>query len=212
MRITRQTEQELVVEDSGLWLSAVLFLASLPLFYAATLHGKVGSVFGGGFFLLCSLIWMRKTVFSLNAGEGVVHWRRRRLLKMSTGSIPFSEITGIGTETSSGTSGASTYRLTLLTPEGSVPLADSYGADREKYMSIREAILRFLHLDAGVASAGLEAGPNATSGYDEASIRSLPRQGRKIDAVSLVRSCGNISLTEAVERVEEIDKAMKAAQ
>jgi len=44
------------------------------------------------------------------------------------------------------------------------------------------------------------------------SIRSLLRQGRKIDAISLMRSGSKISLTEAVERVEEIDKSMKAAK
>jgi hypothetical protein len=212
MRITRQNEGEMVVEDSGYWLSAILFVASLPLFYVATLHGKVGTVFGGAFFLLCSLLWLRKTVFCFNAAEGMVHWRRRRLLSVSTGDIPFSEIKGIGTETTSGSNNVTTYRLTILTAKGSVPLSDAYGGNHDKYASIRAELMRFLHLEAGEGVGADQEGSNAVGAGDLESIRSLLRQGRKIDAISLVRSGAKISLAEAVERVEEIDRSMKAAQ
>jgi len=212
MKITRQNEGELVVEDSGYWLSAILFAASLPLFYLATLHGKVGTVFGGAFFLLCSVLLLRKTVFSFNAAEGMVHWRRRRLLSVSTGDIPFNEIKAIGTETSPGSSNATTYRLTILTEKGSVPLSDAYGGNRDKYAAIRAELMRFLHLDMGGDAGAVHEGSSLAGAGDVESIRSLLRQGRKIDAISLMRSGSKISLTEAVERVEEIDKSMKAAK
>jgi len=37
-------------------------------------------------------------------------------------------------------------------------------------------------------------------------------QGRKIDAIELLRSGEKIGLTEAVNRVKKIDEKMKAAQ
>ena len=72
--------------------------------------------------------------------------------------------------------------------------------------------MRFLHLEAGEGSGADQDGSNAVGAGDLESIRSLLAQGRKIDAISLVRSGSKISLTEAVERVEEIDRNMKAAK
>jgi hypothetical protein len=43
---------------------------------------------------------------------------------------------------------------------------------------------------------------------DEASIRSLPGQGRKMDAITLLRESTKIGLTEAVQRVNEIEERM----
>ena len=116
--------------------------------------------------LLCSVLLLRKTVFSFNAAEGVVHWRRRRLLSVSTGDIPFSEIKGIGTETTSGNNNVTTYRLTILTEKGSVPLSDAYGGNRDKYASIRADLMRFLHLEAGEGSGADQDGSNAVGAGD----------------------------------------------
>ena len=209
MRITRQSGLELVVEDSGIALSAVLFICSLPLFYVATLPGKLGALFGACFFLLASLVFLRKTTFVFDAGESSVHWTGRKLLKVTSGDIPFSDVKGIGTETSSGSNGTITYRLTILTPQGPVPLAYMYGGNRQKYESIREAIMLFLHLEMPTADLHSDL---AGDFVDEASVRSLLGQGRKIDAIELVRTSTKIGLTEAVDCVEKIDQKMKTAQ
>jgi hypothetical protein len=209
MRITRHTAQELVVVDSALGISAVLFLASLPLFYAATRPGKIGALFGGILFLLGAVVWIRKTTFIFDAGEQRVRWQGRKILKVENGVIPFGEITGIGTEATFGSNGSNTYRLTILTRGGLVPLAYTYGGNQQSYASVREEIMRFLHLEAPETKA--VPGPEGAAAIDETSVRSLLSQGRKIDAVSLVRSSGHLGLTEAVRLVEEIDGRMKAA-
>ena len=211
MRITRHTAQELVLVDSAVGVSAVLFAASLPLFYAATRPGKIGALFGACLFLLGAVVWFRKTTFTFDAGEQRVRWQGRKVLKVESGVIPFSEITGIGTETTFGSSGSNTYRLTILTRRGLVPLAYTYGGDRERYASIREEILRFLHLEVPAAKAGRDRSMSGAVAIDEESVRSLLRQGRKIDAIALVRGSASIELTEAVRIVEGIDEKMKAA-
>ena len=210
MRITRHTAHELVVVDSALGISAILFVASLPLFYAATRPGKIGALFGACLFLLGAVVWIRKTTFTFDAGEQRVRWQGRKVLKTENGVIPFSEITGIGTEATFGSGGSNTYRLTILTRNGLVPLAYTYGGNQQKYASTREEILRFLHLEATVPKA--DQRPEDKPAIDEISVRSLLGQGRKIDAISLVRNSAHLGLTEAVKIVEEIGERMKAAK
>jgi ribosomal protein L7/L12 len=64
--------------------------------------------------------------------------------------------------------------------------------------------LEFLHIENSEASS--------SSVGDENSIQSLLKHGRKIDAIQLVRASQEIGLTEAVERVNELDAKMKAAK
>jgi len=210
MRITRHTAQELIVVDSAIGLSVFLCIASLLLFYMATRPGKIGALFGGCLFLLGAVICLRKTAFTFDAGEQRVRWQGRKFLKTEKGVIPFSEITGIGTETSFGSSSANTYRLTILTRSGLVPLAYTYGGNKQEYASIRETIMTFLHLEA--PGPKTDSRPDAASPIDEASVRSLLKQGRKVDAISLIRSSTHVGLTEAVRIVKDIDERMDATQ
>lgn len=86
-----------------------------------------------------------------------------------------------------------------------MPMSDGYGASQSWCESMRQEILGFLKLDGK-----LPAPSEAIA--DEASIRSLLSQGRKMDAIELVRNNWQIDLTEAVARVNEIDEKMKAAK
>ena len=212
MRIARHTAQELVVVDSAIGMSVFLFVASLPLFYIATRPGKIGALFGACLFLLGAVVWFRKTTFTFDASEQQVRWHGRKVLKVERGIIPFNEITGIGTETTFGSSGSNTYRLTILTRSGLVPLAYTYGGNQENYASIREEILRFLKLEVLTASRATAAqAARGAAAIDEASVRSLLSQGRKIDAIALVRSSAGTGLTEAAKIVEGVEERMKAA-
>ena len=208
MRITRHTAQELVVVDSALGVSAILFVASVPLFYVATRPGKIGALFAACLFLLGAVVWFHKTIFTFDAGEQRVRWRGRKVLKVENGVIPFSDITGIGTETTFGSDG-NTYRLTILTRSALVPLAYTYSGNQKKYASIREEILRFLHLEVPNPETEARWQPTGSLQIDEASVRSLLSQGRKIEAISLVRSNTQLALIEATRLVEQIDEKMK---
>jgi hypothetical protein len=212
MRIKSHTDQELVVVDSAVGISATLFIASLPLLYVATRPGKIGALFGACLFLLGALVWFRKTTFTFDASEQRVRWRGRKVLKVESGVVPFSEITGIGTEATFGSHGSNTYRLTILTRSGLVPLAYTYGGNQQNYASIREEILRFLHLEVPAPAAELDPEPQVEAAVDEASVRSLLNQGRKIDAIGLVQSSAHVGLTEAVGIVDQIGEKMRAAQ
>ena len=205
MHVTRKTNTELVVEDSSIWVSVFLLCASVPLVYTSIAHGKMSGLWGAGFFALCAFLFWRKEVVVFDAGRQQAAWWQRRAFKAASGTVPFSEITGIGMEASAaGEHGTLTYRLTILTSDKPVPMSDGYSSNRAHYQALKAEILEFLHIENSEALS--------SSVGDENSIQSLLKQGRKIDAIQLVRASQKIGLTEAVDRVKEIEEKMKAAK
>jgi hypothetical protein len=205
MHVTRKTNTELVVEDSSIWVSVFLLCASVPLVYTSIAHGKMSGLWAAGFFALCAFLFWRKEVVVFDTGRQQAAWWRRRAFKAASGTVPFSEITGIGMEASAaGEHGTLTYRLTILTSDKPMPMSDGYSSNRAHYQALKAEILEFLHIENSEALS--------SSVGDENSIQSLLKQGRKIDAIQLVRASQEIGLTEAVERVNELDAKMKAAK
>ena len=115
----------------------------------------------------------------------------------------------IGMETTSGSHGELSYRLTILTSDKPVPMSDVYSGNQGHYATIRQEILAFLKLD-GAAKSREDVGQTGVD--DEASVVSLLKQGRRIDAIQLVRSTQKIGLTEATTRVAQILEKMKVTQ
>jgi hypothetical protein len=209
MHVTRKTNQELVILDSSIWISVFLLCVSLFVAYRVMLQHNPRSLLLDGLFLIFILLFWRKEVIVFDAAAQKVTWTRRRLFKVATGSIPFSDITSIGMETSTATNNVLVYRLTILTAQGSVPMADNYGGDQQKYEKLRIEILDFLKLDS---NENRNNSPSTSSDDidDEASIRSLLQQGRRIDAIQLVRATQNLSLTEAHDRVTALQKQLNS--
>jgi len=207
MRILRQNALELVVQESTGWLCFLFVAVALLLLYCAAAKGQWGCFFAAVLFALFGVMWLRKTTFVFDAGAQRACWKKRSPFKTVEGSIPFSEITGVGTETTSMPKGGVGYRLTLISAQGATPLSDTYSSGAKRHAAIREEILRFLKLDAPRTPFSQEPSP-----ADEASIRSLLAQGRKIDAITLLRESANIGLTEAVRRVDAIEERTKAGK
>ena len=207
MQVARKTNQEMVILDSSIWISVFLLCASVFVTYRLILENNKKGLLLVGFFLLFILLFWRKEVVVFDAGRQQATWTRRRLFNVATGTIPFSEITGIGMEATAADR-ALTYRLAILTAQGSTPMSDSYAGGQQKYEKLRQEILDFLKLDPGVApSDSLSNGIN-----DEASVRALLKQGRKMDAIQLVRLTQKLSLVEATDRVMAIHQQMNTAK
>ncbi len=129
--------------------------------------------------------------------------------KVESGTIPFDDISDIETDSWDSDSGPC-FRLTILTAEGSIPMAYTYTGRMDAYAPLRQQILDFIKPGSympspprGILSSGIPADL-------EASIRSLLAQGRKIDAVTLLRSTQHIGLTDAMNRIEALDQTTKA--
>jgi hypothetical protein len=204
MHITRKTNTELALVDSSVWLSVLLGCASVPLLYMSIERGGRAEFLAVGFLVLCAFLFWRKEVVVFDAARQQATWWRRRAFKSASGTVPFSEITGIGMESSTAQNNVLVYRLTILTSGQPVPMSDMDRGDEQGCDAIKAQILEFLHLKEEALS---------TSGVaHENSIQALLRQGRKIDAIALVRASRHIGLTEAVNLVNEIDEKMKAAK
>lgn len=147
MHVTRKTNQELVILDSSIWISVLLLCVSAFVTYRLILERNQRGLLLVGFFLLFILLFWRKEVVVFDAARQQAIWTRRRLFKVATGAIPFSEITGIGMETSS-SERALTYRLTILTAQGPTPMSDSYAGGQQMHENLRKEILDFLKLDS----------------------------------------------------------------
>lgn len=211
MHIVRKTNQELVIADSSIWLSIFLSCVTLLLLYR-TIIIQAGPVYYlvVGFIGLCALLFWRKEVVIFDSGRQQALWNRRRLFRIASGTVPFSDIAGIGLETTSTKNNVLMYRLAILTLQGSVSMSDNHAGDLQNYEKLKREILEFLKLDSGEMKS---APDSALSGGidDEASVRSLLRQDRRIDAIQLVRSTRKISLAEATDQVNAIYHQMKAA-
>jgi len=205
MHITRKTNQELVVVDSLIWLSVLLFCFFAGFAYRTFLEPSRNAVLGLGFVLLFVIIPLRKEIVTFDAASQQVRWKRLRMFKVATGTVPFSAITGIRIEALASEHGGQTYRLAILTADNPVPMSDSYGNGRAHYESLRQEILNFLHLDGSKDASTSDVS-------DEASVQSLLMEGRKVEAIKLMRSSQKIGLAEAVERVDAIEEKMKAAK
>lgn len=205
MHITRKTNQELVVVDSTVWLSVALLAFAAFGAYITTVRNTRGGFISVAILLLFAFLFWRKEIVTFDAGRQQAEWNRRRAFKTAGGTIPFSEIKGIAIDSSTSNSRNNlTYRLSILTKDSPVPMSDVYAGNWSKYDKLRTQILEFLHIEADERSSpGLA---------DEAAIRLLLQQGRKIEAIQRLRSCQPISLAEAKDRVDTIDEKMKAAR
>ena len=206
MHVTRKTNQELVVMDSLVWLSVLFLCGFAGLAYRFYLEPSRNAVFGLGLVLLFVIIPLRRETVVFDAALQQARWKRLRMFKVASGTIPFSEITGIGIEALASSRGGATYRLTIQTADNKpVPMSDAYGNGRAHYESLQAEILAFLHLDGAKAAVANDVG-------DEASIRSLLMEGRKIEAIKLLCNSRDIGLAEAKDQVDSIAQQMNSAE
>ena len=204
MHISRKTNQELVVVDGMIWISVVLLCAAGFVGFQVLAQGKPKGWLAVGLMGLFAFVsWRRETVTFDAAGQQV-QWVRRRAFSVASGTVPFSEMRGIAIDSMTGNHGVLSYRLSILTSGKPVPMSDAYGGGQAYYESLRKQILEFLHMD--------QNGQSSPEPGDEASIRALLTEGRKIDAIATMRNRYQLGLAEAVDRVNEIEEKMKQAQ
>lgn len=218
MKIVRQTPDELVVRDSSMWLSAIFALCALMPLYIALAHGDRRAFTPAAVLLLIAFVWARRSTFTFSAATQRIEWRRLRWLRTKTGTIPFSDVEGIQVQSISSDKGILIYRLAIATAsQGTVPMSDEYSSGGLKgYEDLRDTLLHFVRPERGssafsAATATLPRNPDAarTAALND-SIRGLLQQGRKVDAILLVRQSEHLDLTEATFRVNHIEHELKS--
>jgi len=146
MHIARQTSQELIVVSGSRWVSAICAAGALfNTYFAITRHAPKSYLLVTAFFLLCALIMDLRKTFTFDATERIVRWKGRTVLKAASGEIPFDDITDIGTEaTRAGNRDVPVYRLTIVTPRATIPMAYTYNGQPDSYSALRRQIFDFV--------------------------------------------------------------------
>lgn len=220
MKIIRQTPAELVVQDSSLWISLICALAATFLLYFVVAQHQTRVWYAIAFFLLCALVWLRRSTFTFSAATQRIDWNRLRFFTTKTGTIAFSDVRSINIESSSSDKGTLTYRLAIATiSQGIVPMSGVYTSGQRHIESLRDTVQQFVKpADSGAtpaafstasASIPLNADAARTAALND-SIRGLLQQGRKVDAILLVRQSEHLDLTEATFRVNHIESQLRS--
>ncbi len=145
VKVVRHTETELVVQESTFWLAALTGAAVPFLVYGTIVTGQKGTLIAAGVFLFFAFLSLSKITVVFDSVRRIADWKRFRYLRTWTASIPFDEIKDIVLQSSlSNQGGRSTYRLAILTAQGSRPFSEGYGSNRDIYTSTRTEILQFL--------------------------------------------------------------------
>ena len=195
--------------DGSRWVSAICAaLALFATYRVITQHYLKGLILVVVLALFAMIFDLRKT-FTFDNMQRVVRWKGRTILKSESGEIPFDSITNIDTETTTTSSrGGGTimlYRLAINASGSTIPMAYNYRGMGDGYANLRRQILEFIRPGSQSAAAlmGAAAGESL-----ESSLRALLRQGRKMDAVALLRSTMDLNLTDAMKRIDEIECGM----
>ena len=145
MHIVRHTPQELVVVAGTRWVSAICAAAALFTFCVVITRHQPTGLFLAAFFLLFALIMDLRKTFTFDAVRRMVRWNGRKVFKAESGEIPFDDITDIGTESKrAGSRDVPVYRLTVITPGATIPMAYSYNGQPDGYSTLRAQILTFI--------------------------------------------------------------------
>jgi hypothetical protein len=194
MRIKANTQSELVLRDRTLWISAVCFAAVLFMVYRVLVHHDSQNLYFSALFLaVFGVVFLGATDVVFEKRRQVCRVRRLGALGMFRADYRFPEIKEIKVEIapSNGRSNATMCRLALVTAGGTIPLTRSYEPTLERYNAMRDAIVLTLGADLPLSA---EIDP----------VQELVKQGRTIDAITLLEKRDKLSLTEAHNRVARL--------
>lgn len=212
MKIVRQNESEIVVEDSSVWISAVCGIAAVAICAFAVVQGRYRLLLVAILFAAFALLWLRRSRFVFSAPMRTIRWSRLRAMRRHAGSIAFADVSDIVVDSSNVGGRAPLCRLTIRTTAGATPMADAYGTTQAHAATLRSTLLQFVRAGSGAAPVMPANNDAARTQQLNDAIRALLAQGKKIDAILLVQQSEHLDLTEATFRVNQIANQMGIRQ
>lgn len=212
MKIVSQSEKQIVVRDSSIWMTVIFVLWYLVMVgITVNTHNWKGLAFSH-LLLLAGVAWLRRSTFTFDAGAQKIRWRRLRMFRMASGELPFSAVQDIRLDESMGSGSGSNvtiYRLTIVTASGDVPMADVYSSGRDHFTRLRATLLALVRGEKLPPQTGTVTDAARAAELND-SVRALLQQGRKVDAILLVQRTDHLDLTEATFRVNQVENQIKA--
>jgi hypothetical protein len=195
MKITRQDSSALVVVDFPWLLGFFIFPFAAALLYIAVStavrgQGIGGTVaYGAGALVVAfaGSFFVKRCAFEFDLVRRECTWRRRGIFGERSGTLPFDCIRHCVVQSTT-SNNTTTYRITLQTEDGDIPLTQAYTTGEQRPRSVCETINRTLNLQPQAAI--------------EDEILDLARKGQKIEAIRLARERYGYDLTRAKDFVE----------
>jgi hypothetical protein len=216
MHIKSETPEKLVVVDGTLWMSipfAFGFVYMLYKYLVSETTQPAGHHTGNHWNILAPIImglfmWAsaQHTRFVFNARRRTVEWHRMKNFFFSSGTIPFDDVTDISIGTTTTDKGGKVHWLSVVTKQGECSMSNGYSGFGN-FEKMRQRILEFVMGKAAAQAAAAERPDELTS-----SLRALVAQGRKIEAIELLRTSEGGGLAEAKARIDALQAEMKARQ
>ena len=205
MKITESNRDRLIIKDFPWALGLALALLGGGFVVTAirsAVHGPILAVdvlmFGivGGLFLLAGAIFAKRSVFIFDLTQQQLTWSRLGLFGWRGGTIAFGRVTGCVVEVMGMSNQAPTSRLTLASPDGNIPLTETYSTGSP---TARLEMRRAIHTALGLPP------PEPESSVDvDGMIKALLVNGQVIAAIKLVREHRGIGLAEAKAVVDSM--------
>lgn len=185
----------------AIFAAAAAFLAGQALVhYQALLAGEwdaLGMAFSALFSALVAALFFRSDRFVFDLERRRLSWRKWSLLRRRAGAVDFAEISGVTVESMSSGEGGSSYRIALQTPDGALPLTETYSGDNDTWQPLAARLRSLLGMTT------------AATGDDD--LRALLAQGRTIDAIRQLREARGLSMTDAKAEIDRLRREVEAA-
>ena len=205
MKITQSTPERLVIKDFpwgfglifALMGGGLVYVGGRALLYNPGMH-KAEGVFAlaGAIFLLSTAVFTRRSVFVFDLTRQELTWSHASLFGVKSGTMALGRITGCVVQVLETPRAAPTFRLVLASPDGDLPLTDTYSTST---MSARQKLRDAIHTALRLPPPD----PESTADIERL-VKSLIVAGQEIAAIKLVRDQQGSSLLEAKDYVEAL--------
>lgn len=143
----------------------------------------IGAVLAG---VLVAFFGVERWVFDGETRQ--IRWSKKRLFRHRSGIVSFDEVMAVTLDTLSSSESVPAARVVLHLHNGRLPLTDHYSGSPSLWKPTLERIRGILSLGPGDSI--------------EESVRRLVAQGRKLEAIRLLRAERSLSLEEARDFVD----------
>jgi hypothetical protein len=215
MKIVRQTESEIVVEDSSVATNAILSVTFLVLFSLSLALRWYSIACVSAPALLFAVFRLRKSTFVFIAAAHSIQWTRLRVTRKEAGSIAFSDVQDIVVESRGPGPFGPMCRLSLRAATTTIPISIGDNVAQDQAAIVRDTLLAFVKTAPGAKPASPASPGNTDAARTQqlnAAIRLLLSQGKRFDAILLVQGNEHLDLTEATFRVNQVASQMETKQ
>lgn len=193
-------EQVTVTHDDTRWSIWGLWVAIVFVVLAAYHFGKqpndtekaIGCIGAAAVFAIFYLAAYERSVFVFNLRNRSIKWSRRRVLSQRQGILTFAQVKSVVALMPIGDDGTPSRRVVLLTDKGELPISLAYKPDINNESLAIAARLNDI----------VRGHPAADPVID--GVQALIDADKTLDAIRMLRTERNLSLTEAHEMVEKL--------